>query len=163
MATANVKTRLKSKEKSQKGDGDNESKRKQPLERPAPSRAPKTKATEPPRLSTAPKASSDVIEPSVDDVSEALRMADLGGSEVEELLNQAYDLNRRLKAELANRLPVGGEPTPDIPDALGRGQVGQPGSESANTQHRARVLPPLHKPNRAGGSADQCHKRPQNR
>ena len=158
MAAANVKTGLRSKEKSQKRDGDNESKRKQHVERPAP----KTKATEPPRLPSTPNPSSDVIAPSVDDVSEALRLADLGGSEVEELLNQAYDLNRRLKAELANRLSVGG-PTTGIPEALGLGQVGQPGSENPKTQQRGQVLPPLHKPNRAGGSADHCHKRPQNR
>ena len=167
MAAANGKATFKgrTRDKSRKGEGDNESNRDLP--RPIP--VPKTKSNEPPCQLSAPKSnelsrplfepnsSSDAIEPSINDLSETLQMADLGGSEVEDLLKQAYDLNRRLKAELTNRATLG-ESTPDFPV-----EFGLDGQHTfVDPRQRTPILPPLVLGNRTSGSADHRYKQSQN-
>lgn len=171
MAAAYGKARSKGREKSPKSEGDNEhnlSNAKQQPRRPIP--FPLPTSSEPPHQLTVPESnelsspltsnsSSDGIERSVNDLTDDLQMTDIGSSEVEDLLKQALDLNRRLKVELANRIALA-EPTPEFPMDLRLD--GQHSFACGETKRSIPVLPPLAQHNRVGGGkADRRHKQPQ--
>ena len=173
MAAAYGKTRPKGKAKSMKTEAESvearEGDTKRQLRRPIPFPLPTSgepihhvSVPESSELSsplTVPNLNSDGIEPSINDLTDALQMTDIGSTEVEDLLEQALDLNRRLKAELANRIALG-ESTPEFPTDLKLD--GQHSFACGESRGKVPVLPPLAQHNKVGaGSADRRHKQPQ--
>ncbi|KAK2165863.1 hypothetical protein NP493_1346g00010 [Ridgeia piscesae] len=177
MAAAYGKTRSKGKAKSLKieaepesaeasgSEGDTKRQLRRPIPFPLPASGEPIHHVSVPESSelssplTVPNLNSGGIEPSINDLTDALQMTDIGSTEVEDLLEQALDLNRRLKAELANRIALG-ESTPEFPTDLKLD--GQHSFACGESRGRVPVLPPLAQHNKVGaGSVDRRHKQPQ--